>query len=151
MPRLIEAHGHEVVPVDLDLKPLAPRPDLLEAALAGLTNVLLVAHLFERRVNLAHLRPSLENTTCCSPRTAPKIYGAPAIWGTRRRRLDAGFGPTGAATALGGTVLAHARSMHPRYSWVSLAEAHRRTYDGSRSRARQLVESGAPTVMRSGC
>ncbi len=41
MVRLVEAHGLVAVPVDLDPATLAPRPDLLEAALTERTRVLL--------------------------------------------------------------------------------------------------------------
>lgn len=80
----------------------------------------------------------------CSSQAIPRRYGAHAAGVS----TPASARPE-TAIALGGAVLGRARSMHPRYSWVSLEEAHRCAYDGSHSRAQQLTESGAPTVMRS--
>src|SRR5437764_3224007 len=54
--RIVEAHGLRALPVDLDLDTLAPRPDLLEHAVTLRTRMLVVAHLFGTRVDLAPLR-----------------------------------------------------------------------------------------------
>lgn len=53
MPRIAEAHGLEPVPVDLDLETLAPREDLLRRTVSERTRLVVVAHLFGGRVDLA--------------------------------------------------------------------------------------------------
>lgn len=52
MVRIAERHGLRVVPVDVDEGSLAPRPDLLEAAVSQRTRAVLVAHLFGSRIDL---------------------------------------------------------------------------------------------------
>ena len=60
MVRIVEAHGLRVLPVDVDPDTLAPRVDALERALGPRTRMILVAHLFGSRVDLAPLaRPGV--------------------------------------------------------------------------------------------
>jgi perosamine synthetase len=53
MPRIAEAHGLRVLPADIDLDTLAPRLDRLEQAFSDRTRMVVVAHLFGGRVDLA--------------------------------------------------------------------------------------------------
>ncbi len=53
MPRLVRHHGLVPVPVDLDLETMAPRLDDLAKACTSKSRVLVVAHLFGGRVDLA--------------------------------------------------------------------------------------------------
>jgi perosamine synthetase len=55
MPRIAEHHGLRVLPIDLDLDTLAPRPELVLQALTPETRILVVAHLFGGRLDLTPL------------------------------------------------------------------------------------------------
>jgi len=52
MVRIIGWHGLRPVPVDIDSATLAPRLDLVEAAITGRTRAILVAHLFGSRFDV---------------------------------------------------------------------------------------------------
>jgi dTDP-4-amino-4,6-dideoxygalactose transaminase len=51
--KVVEQHGLVPVPVDLDVKTLAPRIDSIQRAASSKTRILLVAHLFGIRIDLA--------------------------------------------------------------------------------------------------
>src|SRR5439155_12704628 len=53
MPRLAKHHGLVPVPVDLDPATLSPHPQLLARAITAKSRILVVAHLFGGRVDLA--------------------------------------------------------------------------------------------------
>ena len=55
MVRIAEAHGLRALPVDLDPETLAPRADMLERAITSRTRLIVVAHLFGGRAELAPL------------------------------------------------------------------------------------------------
>src|SRR5438445_8933735 len=55
MPRLAKHHGLVPVPIDLEPATLAPRPELVLRAMTDRTRMLVVAHLFGGRVDLAPL------------------------------------------------------------------------------------------------
>jgi dTDP-4-amino-4,6-dideoxygalactose transaminase len=52
MPRIAQHHRLQVLPIDLDIDTLAPRPELVLRALTARTRMLVVAHLFGGRVDL---------------------------------------------------------------------------------------------------
>lgn len=52
MVRIVEHHGLVPVPLDLELSTLAPRPEVIEAAITPRTRAIVVAHLFGARVPL---------------------------------------------------------------------------------------------------
>lgn len=49
---VVESHGLKVVPVDLDLDTLAPKPELVELAVNDKTVAILAAHLYGKWINL---------------------------------------------------------------------------------------------------
>lgn len=52
MVSVVERHGLKVVPVDLDLETLAPKPELVELAVTEKTVAILAAHLYGKWINL---------------------------------------------------------------------------------------------------
>ena len=52
MVSVVEKHGLTVVPVDIDVETLAPKPELLELAVTGRTVAILAAHLYGKWINL---------------------------------------------------------------------------------------------------
>ena len=52
MVSVVENHGLKVVPVDLDLDTLAPKPELVELAVSDKTVAILAAHLYGKWINL---------------------------------------------------------------------------------------------------
>ena len=52
MVHIVESHGLKVVPVDLDLDTLAPKPELVELAVNDKTVAILAAHLYGKWINL---------------------------------------------------------------------------------------------------
>ena len=52
MVSVVERHGLKVVPVDLDLDTLAPKPELVELAVTDKTVAILAAHLYGKWINL---------------------------------------------------------------------------------------------------
>lgn len=106
MVRIIRAHGLCAVPVDIDRETLAPLPGTLEAALTSRTRVVLVAHLFGGRMDLAPVaRFAREHglhlvEDCAQAFQGPESVGDPAA------DLSLySFGTLKTATALGGAVL----------------------------------------------
>jgi dTDP-4-amino-4,6-dideoxygalactose transaminase len=102
MARIVEAHGLRAVPVDVDPETLAPRPDALARAIGPQTRMILVAHLFGSRVDLAPLaRPGvLLVEDCAQSFRGPHADGDPAA--------DVSlfsFGSIKTATALGGALV----------------------------------------------
>jgi perosamine synthetase len=121
MPRLAEHHGLVPVPVDLDPATLAPRPESLRAALSDRARVVVVAHLFGGRVDLASIA-----RVCRTHRLLLVEDCAQAFQGledTGDPLADVSmfsFGVLKTATALGGAMLtvrepallAHMRAVH---------------------------------------
>lgn len=52
MVSVVESHGLKVVPVDLDLDTLAPKPELVELAVTDKTVAIVAAHLYGKWINL---------------------------------------------------------------------------------------------------
>ena len=52
MVSVVEQHGLKVVPVDLDLDTLAPKPEIVELAVTNKTVAILAAHLYGKWINL---------------------------------------------------------------------------------------------------
>lgn len=106
MPRIVAHHGLVPVPVDLDIETLAPRLDLLEAAVTPRTRAIVVAHLFGSRVPM---QPIVE---IASRHGLLVIEDVAQSW---RGQRDHGhpqsgaalfsFGPIKTATALGGAII----------------------------------------------
>lgn len=106
MPRIVAQHGLMPVPVDLDLDTLAPRLDLLEAAITPRTRAIAVAHLFGSRVPM---QPIIE---IASQHGLLVIEDIAQGWRGKGDRghpqSDAAlfsFGPIKTAAALGGAIV----------------------------------------------
>lgn len=52
MVSVVERHGLKIVPVDLDLDTLAPKPELVELAVTDKTVAIVAAHLYGKWINL---------------------------------------------------------------------------------------------------
>jgi dTDP-4-amino-4,6-dideoxygalactose transaminase len=106
VPRIIAAHGLVAVPVDVDAGTMAPRLDELERALTPRTRIVLVAHLFGGRFDLAHVaeftrRHELLLVEDC----AQTILGSTDSGDPRADVSLYSFGSIKTATALGGALV----------------------------------------------
>ena len=103
MADVVRAHGVKIVPVDIDLRTLAPHPEAVRAVITPRTRVILIAHLFGARVDLAPY------ATLRGPRRVLVEDCAQAWDGDFRGSPEAdlslfSFGPIKRRTALGGAV-----------------------------------------------
>lgn len=104
--KVIERHGLVPIPVDVDARTLAPRPEAWRAAVTPRTRLALVAHLFGTRVSLAPLhelkreRGILVLEDCAQAFTGADFKGDPLADVSMFS-----FGPIKTATALAGGVL----------------------------------------------
>jgi perosamine synthetase len=106
MPRLAEHHGLQAVPVDLDIDALAPRPELVARALTPKTRMLVVAHLFGGRVDLAPLVDICRHHGVLLVEDCAQAFRGPADTGDARADVSMfSFGLLKTATALGGALL----------------------------------------------
>ena len=106
MTRIVEDHGLVPVPVDLDTRTLAVRPESLARAVSPKTRAIVVAHLFGSRmpmepvVRFARERNLFVIEDCAQAYTGDEYRGHPesdvSLWS---------FGPIKTATALAGGVL----------------------------------------------
>jgi len=106
MPRIVEEHGLVPVPVDLDMRSLAVRPEALARAVTPKTKAILVAHVFGSRaplepvIRVAKERNLVVFEDCAQAYTADDYRGHPASDVSMFS-----FGPIKTATALGGGIL----------------------------------------------
>lgn len=104
--RVIEHHGLVPVPVDVDVRTLAPKLDALERAASGKTRALLVAHLFGTRfavepyARVCRERGWLLLEDCAQAFTGPDYKGSPLA-----DVAMFSFGPIKTSAALAGGVL----------------------------------------------
>jgi perosamine synthetase len=104
--KVVEQHGLVPVPVDLDVRTLAPRMESLKRAASTKTRALLVAHLFGTRVPLepyaeiARERGWVLLEDCAQAFTGPDYKGSPLADVSMFS-----FGPIKTAAALAGGVL----------------------------------------------
>ncbi len=104
--RIVEHHGLVPVPVDVDARSLAPRPDQWRAAASTRTRAAIVAHLFGARVpmepiaRIARERGWLLLEDCAQSFTGDGDRGSPLADVSMFS-----FGPIKTATALAGGVL----------------------------------------------
>jgi len=106
MVRIIRAHGLRAVPVDIDPETLAPLPSTLEAALTPLTRVVLVAHLFGGRMDLAPVaRFAREHGLHLVEDCAQAFHGPERVGDAAADLSMYSFGTLKTSTALGGAIL----------------------------------------------
>ena len=106
MPRIARAHGLRIVPADLDPDTLAPSPEALDRAIGPRTRLVVIAHLFGTRSDLASIRErahavgALVVEDCAQTLRGPRDHGDP--------EADVSlfsFGAIKTATALGGALV----------------------------------------------
>jgi len=106
MGRVIEAHGLVPVPVDVDVRTLAPRIESIRRAASAQTKILLIAHLFGTRIplepyrELAREKGWLLLEDCAQAFTGADFKGDPLADVSMFS-----FGPIKTAAALAGGVL----------------------------------------------
>lgn len=104
--RIVEAHGLRALPVDLDLDTLAPRLDLLEQAVTPRTRMLVVAHLFGTRVDLAPLAEAARRHGLLLVEDCAQSFRGPGDDGDPLADVSLfSFGAIKTATALAGAIV----------------------------------------------
>ena len=106
MVRIIRQHGLRAIPVDIDPETLAPRPRKLEAALTPRTRVVLVAHLFGRRMDLGGVARFARERCLLLVEDCAQAFHGPERMGDPTAEVSMySFGTLKTSTALGGAVL----------------------------------------------
>ena len=106
MPRLAEHHGLVPIPIDLDPRTLAPRLDLVAAALHRGARMLVVAHLFGGHVDLEPLARLCRRHGVLLVEDCAQSYSGPPDRGDSSADVSMfSFGILKTATALGGALL----------------------------------------------
>jgi dTDP-4-amino-4,6-dideoxygalactose transaminase len=106
MARIVEAHGLRTLPVDLDMDTLAPRRDLLEQAVTPRTRLLVVAHLFGTRVDLAPLAEAARRHGLLLVEDCAQSFRGPGDDGDPLADVSLfSFGAIKTATALAGAIV----------------------------------------------
>jgi dTDP-4-amino-4,6-dideoxygalactose transaminase len=123
MARIAEAHGLVPIPLDLDPVTLAPRPGTLEAVISNKTRLLVVAHLFGGRVELAPLAAVARRHQILVVEDCAQCLRGPHDRGDGLADVSLfSFGSIKTATALGGALA--------RVTDRQLAERMRTEHDG---------------------
>ena len=105
MVRIAEAHGLRSLPVDLDYETLAPRADALERAITPRTRMIVVAHLFGGRVELAPLAEIARRHGLLVVEDCAQCLRGPHDHGDELADVSLfSFGSIKTATALGGAL-----------------------------------------------
>lgn len=106
MVEIIQAHGLQAVPVDLEPATMAPRLDVLRRAITLQTRAILAAHLFGGRVDLDPLADLAREHGLLLIEDCAQAYCGPAFRGHPRADVSMfSFGPIKTATALGGAIV----------------------------------------------
>jgi dTDP-4-amino-4,6-dideoxygalactose transaminase len=123
MVRIAEAHGLRPLPVDLDPETLAPAADALERAITPRTRLIVVAHLFGGRAELAPLADVARRHGQLVVEDCAQCLRGPQDQGDELADISLfSFGSIKTATALGGALV--------RVDDRGLAEAMRTMQDG---------------------
>jgi perosamine synthetase len=105
MPRIVERHGLVPVPIDLDLDTLQPRTELLERALTPRTRMLVVAHLFGARADIAQAAAFCrEHGLSLIEDCAQALRGPDDVGDPRAQAALFSFGSIKTSPALGGAI-----------------------------------------------
>lgn len=104
MARIVQAHGLNPVPVDLDPQTLEPSQTSLERALTPRTKAVLVAHLFGGKMDLKPVSDFTEKHGLLLLEDCAQAFEGPPIRDTPSDVSMYSFGPLKTATALGGAV-----------------------------------------------
>jgi perosamine synthetase len=103
---ILELHGLRPVPVDLDLETLAPRPELVEAAVGPETRAILLAPLFGTSYDLEPYVDVARRRGLLVLDDRAQVLREPGLHDSRDADVALySLGPIKTATALGGAVL----------------------------------------------
>ncbi|MFY9580203.1 MAG: DegT/DnrJ/EryC1/StrS family aminotransferase [Gaiellaceae bacterium] len=104
--RIIEARGLRALPVDLELDTLAPRLDSLEQAVTPRTRLLVIAHLFGTRVDLAPFAEAARRHGFLLVEDCAQSFRGPDDSGDPLADVSLfSFGAIKTASALGGAIV----------------------------------------------
>jgi len=106
MASIIEHHGLNVVPVDVDRETLAPDPKDIERAITSRTKAILVAHLFGSRIPMTKILKIARQHRLMVWEDCAQAFVGKQWKGTPGATVSMfSFGPIKTATAMGGAVL----------------------------------------------
>ena len=106
MPRIAESRGLRPLPVDLDLRTLAPEPGAVERLLSERTRAIVVAHLFGGRVDLTPLAAIARSHGLLLVEDCAQCLRDASLMPDPNADVSMfSFGTIKTATALGGAVL----------------------------------------------
>lgn len=106
MPRIARAHGLVVVPADLDPDTLAPTAEALARAIGPRTRLVVVAHLFGTRADLAPVVQQASATGALVVEDCAQVLRGPHDHGDAEADVSLfSFGAIKTATALGGALV----------------------------------------------
>lgn len=106
MPRILEAYGLRVVPLDVDSQTLAPRVEHVRQHITPRTRALLVAHLFGARVELEPFARLCRERGLALLEDCAQAFAGPGWWGHPAAELSMfSFGTLKTRTALGGALV----------------------------------------------
>lgn len=106
MVRILREHGLEAVPIDIDPSTLAPDIETLEQAIGPRTRMILIAHLFGSRVDLAPVRALADRHTLLLVEDCAQSFSGPDDAGDMAAHVSLfSFGSIKTATALGGALV----------------------------------------------
>jgi perosamine synthetase len=135
MVRVIETHGLRVLPADIDPDSLAPRLDILERAITPRTRLIVVAHLFGGRVDLAPVAELARHHDLLLVEDCAQAFRGPDDAGDTLADVSLfSFGSIKTSTALGGclvrvddaTLRARMLALHEAWSAQSRSRYTRR-------------------------
>ncbi len=106
MIKIVNRLGYVPVPVDLDVASMAPRADLLEAAITDRTKVIVVAHLFGTRIDLDPVAEIAKQHSLLFVEDCAQVFDGQGYQGYPDADVCLfSFGPLKTATALGGALI----------------------------------------------
>ncbi len=106
MIKIVNRLGYVPVPVDLDVASMAPRVELLEAAITERTKVIVVAHLFGTRIDLDPIIKIARQHNLLFVEDCAQVFDGQAYQGCPDADVCLfSFGPLKTATALGGALI----------------------------------------------
>lgn len=148
MVRILEAHRLRALPVELDPATLAPRSDALDRAITARTRIVLVAHLFGSRCDLAPVAAVARRHALLLVEDCAQSFRGPEQTGDSAADVSLfSFGSIKTATALGGA-LVRVPDPELRARMRALAEGlpvqPRREYAARIARFAGLVVLGRP-------
>lgn len=106
MIKIVKRLGYTPVPVDLDVEHMAPRLDMLEAAISERSRVIVVAHLFGTHVDLAPTIELARRHNLLFVEDCAQVFDGQGYAGNAQADVAMfSFGPLKTATALGGALI----------------------------------------------